>query len=231
MLAALGVMVAIWAVGDPETVSSRAVNDLANPSRNVSAPAPMAPAPSSASLLTPEYILSRQVVEEINRLRADPAGYARYLEAYREHFVGLDVYLPNDRPYRTREGVRAVDEAIADLRRRQPQTILRPEGMLDRSALDHVSDQGPRGGRGHFGSDGRGPTDRAARRGFRQPVGENISYGQREARAVVIQLLVDDGVPDRSHRHNLFSNRYESIGAGCGGHRAYGSMCVIDFGI
>lgn len=229
MMGAAAALIMVLAMGEPDSATSTNLNDRAVNEMAVRARASVVP--SAAYAMTPEYRLSRAVIDEINALRADPAGYARHLEEYRGYFVGRDVYLPNSIPYRTREGTAAVDEAIADLRRRRPMATLRPEGVLDWAAVDHVADQGPRGGRGHFGSDGRGPTDRAARRGYGQGVGENISYGQSEARQVVIQLLVDDGVADRGHRHNLFSDRYETIGAGCGGHRSYGNMCVIDFGI
>ncbi|QLQ12602.1 MAG: CAP domain-containing protein [Brevundimonas sp.] len=227
MLGAVTGLALALAFGEPDGAGASARND-----RTVSdMAARVTVVPSAAYALTPEYRLSRNVIEEINTLRADPAAYARHLEDYRSYFVGDSVYLPGETPYMTVEGVSAVDEAIADLRSRQPMRPFRPEGILDWAASDHVFDQGPRGGRGHFGSNGRGPTERAANRGYRDGVAENISYGMTDARAVVIQLLVDDSARTRAHRHLLFSDRFASVGAGCGGHRSYGSMCVIDFGI
>ena len=60
--------------------------------------------------------------------------------------------------------------------------------------------------------------------------GENISYGDDNARNIVIQLLVDDGVPSRGHRKNILNFKFDEVGVSVGKHSGYGSMCVIDFG-
>ena len=60
-------------------------------------------------------------------------------------------------------------------------------------------------------------------------VAENISYGGYSARGVVIQLIVDDGVPGRGHRINLFNPDYRQVGIGCGRHARFHDMCVLDF--
>ena len=39
-------------------------------------------------------------------------------------------------------------------------------------------------------------------------MGENIAYGTTGGEAVVIALFIDDGVPSRGHRTNIFSNSY-----------------------
>jgi hypothetical protein len=49
-----------------------------------------------------------------------------------------------------------------------------------------------------------------------------------DADAVVRQLIVDDGVPGRGHRTLLFSAEFRFAGVGCGGHRRYGHLCVVD---
>ena len=58
---------------------------------------------------------------------------------------------------------------------------------------------------------------------------ENISAGEDEARAVVIQLIVDDGVPGRGHRTNLFNPDLHQAGAGSAPHREYRVVTVIDY--
>jgi uncharacterized protein YkwD len=60
-------------------------------------------------------------------------------------------------------------------------------------------------------------------------VAENISAGEDDARMVVIQLLVDDGVPSRGHRKNLFNPDLHQAGAGAASHTEYGTVCVIDY--
>jgi uncharacterized protein YkwD len=98
------------------------------------------------------------------------------------------------------------------------------------SARDHVRDQGPRGVVGHESSDGSTFDDRVRRYGrWGISLTENISYGPSGARDVVIDLIVDDGVKDRGHRHNIFDPVAKVVGVACGRHTTYGYMCVMDF--
>ncbi|WP_240610187.1 CAP domain-containing protein [Sphingomonas pokkalii] len=173
--------------------------------------------------------LEDQVLERINQVRQDPAGYADRLRGLRRHFVGNALYAPEQPSgVMTREGLRAIDDAIAFLERQRPLPPLDRGTLLDLAAQDHVADQGPLGARGHVSPDGATPADRVRRRGGGTLVGESISYGYADAEAVVRQLVVDDGVPDRSHRLLLFNQELRYAGIGCGAHRRYGHMCVID---
>ena len=176
------------------------------------------------------YPSSADLVAEINAVRTDPAAYAAHLRVYRDQFDGLLLRSPGRIAIRTLEGTRAVDEAIAALMAQAPTAALGHNAALDRAADDHVRDQGPAGHVGHAGTDGSTPTERGRRRGASAGVGENIAYGGGSAREVVIQLLVDDGVPSRGHRTNIFRD-YSTVGAACGPHGVYRQMCVIDFGL
>lgn len=176
------------------------------------------------------YPSSAELVAEINAVRTDPVGYTRHLREYRARYQGLLRYTPGEVTIRTQEGVRAVDEAIAALMAQAPVTPLRRDSALDLAAADHVFDQGPGGLVSHQGTDGSSPTDRGRRRGVSTGVGENIAFGQGSARDVVIQLLVDDGVPGRGHRINIFRS-YSTIGAACGPHTAFRQICVLDFAL
>lgn len=174
--------------------------------------------------------VAREVERHINLARTDPAAYAQRLRAHRAFYDG-DVFRdPDGIAIRTQEGVSAVDEAIAFLERQTPLPPLAVSAPLRLAAADHVEDQGPFGAVGHVGSDGSAFTDRIVRHGGPAAGGENIAYGGQTGEAVVIQLIVDDGVPDRGHRTNIFRPGYVSAGAACGRHRAYRYMCVIDFG-
>ncbi|HUQ16091.1 MAG TPA: CAP domain-containing protein [Gemmatimonadales bacterium] len=135
------------------------------------------------------------------------------------------------RPHlRTEEGAAAVREAIAFLKARRPLAPLRWSRGLAAAAADHIRDQGPIGGLEHRGTDDSDPARRASRYGrWIQGVAENIAYGENPARAVVIQLLVDDGVPDRGHRDNILDPDWGAAGVACGPHRRYRQICVMDY--
>ncbi len=174
--------------------------------------------------------VARDVERHINLARTDPAAYAQRLRTHRRLYDGEVFREPGAIPIRTEEGVAAVDEAIAFLERQTPLPPLATNDILRRAAADHVADQGPRGLLGHAGSGGSTFIDRIVRHGGPAAGGENISYGSETGEAVVIQLIVDDGVADRGHRTNIFRPGYVSAGAACGPHTAYRYMCVIDFG-
>ena len=42
-------------------------------------------------------------------------------------------------------------------------------------------------------------------------------------------MLVDDGVPNRCHRENLFNNDYRVCGIAKGSHKDFDTMTVIEF--
>ena len=174
--------------------------------------------------------LSREVLAEMNLMRSDPQAYIAVLQDYRTQFRGDIVVRPGRINIQTREGVAAVDEAIAFLRRQKPMAPLSPDLILALTAGDHVADQGPSGFIGHYGSDGWDFATRVARRGGDPYGGENISYGYDTAREVIIQLLVDDNIADRGHRVNLFRDGYVRAGVSCGPHAVFNHMCVIDYG-
>ena len=174
--------------------------------------------------------LARDVAAETNQLRRDPASYLPDLEALLPRFDGLVLERPGRAFLRTEEGAAAVQEAVAALRRARSAGSLEWSAGLARAAGDHVRDQGPVGGTEHEGTDGSDPARRMERYGqWRGAVAENIAYGENPAREVVLQLLIDDGVPARGHRDALLDPEWGVSGVACGRHRDYGQMCVMDY--
>jgi uncharacterized protein YkwD len=171
-----------------------------------------------------------RVVEEINRVRTQPSAYAEHLERLRVYYRGQEVHRPGEAILITQEGLPALEEAIDFLRTADPVAALTASRGLSKSAADHARDQAESGLLGHLGTDGSQPWERMNRNGdWAGTAAENISYGHNDARGVVIQLLVDDGVPDRGHRLNIFNPDYRFIGVACGPHPAFRMMCVMDF--
>lgn len=163
--------------------------------------------------------LEADVLAELNYARAQPRRYAQELaqglETGRSDFHTLDD-----------EDPRVVEETIDFLMNQPPLPALRPLQGLEAAAAAHVRSQARRG-------EGHGPEPLSARL-QRQGVfaglsGENISYGYRTPRDVVLQLIVDSRVPGRGHRKTIFGRSWQAAGVACGPHPAYGSMCVIDF--
>jgi uncharacterized protein YkwD len=173
-----------------------------------------------------------EIHNETNLVRQDPAAYAVHLEAMLPRFDGMMMEREERPLLRTEEGAVAVQEAISALRARTPVQSLGWSRGLAGAAADHVKDQGPIGGVEHYGTDGSDPARRAERRGrWVSGMAENIAYGENPAREVVIQLLVDDGVPDRGHRNNILDGNWAIEGVACGPHRDYRQICVMNYAV
>ncbi len=172
----------------------------------------------------------REVLAYTNALRTQPHKFAEHLEALRPRFEGTLMRLGPTEFLRTHEGIAAVDEAIAALKAQNPLQPLRfCKGLTD-AARDHARDSGPSGRTGHQGTDGSWPHQRVSRHGkWFIATGENISYGWSDGLQVVIQLVVDDGVPSRGHRSNLLNPVFAVSGAGCGPHQALRHLCVVEY--
>ncbi|OUD14344.1 hypothetical protein TPSD3_08485 [Thioflexithrix psekupsensis] len=150
-----------------------------------------------------------------------------YQHAAQNPHVHLTINLPG---IEIKEGLAAVDEAIEFLQRQSPLPPLIYSIGLTRAAQDHVADQGAQGFVGHMGNDGSQISDRINRYGtWRKSSGENIAYGYFTAESNLIGLIIDDGVPDRGHRINIFNPHFNYIGVACGYHSYYRMMCVMDY--
>jgi uncharacterized protein YkwD len=172
---------------------------------------------------------SRAVIRELNLARQNPALYATFVEELRARMNGNLMVLPGQTRIRTREGTRALDEAIQFLRRAQPLAPLTLSPGMNRAAADHCADQAA-GGFGHAGRDSSHADGRIARYGtFGGCWGENISYGKATARDVVLALIIDDGLPARKHRNNIFNPNFNFAGAAFGRHVRFGTVCSMDF--
>jgi uncharacterized protein YkwD len=194
------------------------------------APAPGPPG-APASDRDPATREAEAIATEINRLRADPRAYAAELRRQRGFYRGALLELPGaPAAIRTREGVAALDHAIAELERAAPAPRLRLSRGLMAAAADHANALGPAGRYGHRGADGSHPEERMERHGrLAGRAGENIMFGVSDPRRVVADLVIDDGVPGRGHRRNLLDPEFRLVGVACAPHRAMRRVCVIDF--
>jgi uncharacterized protein YkwD len=171
-----------------------------------------------------------EILAALNRARTDPRGTADALAALAPYYSGTLFQRPTQPvPIRTTEGVAALREAVTAVRGERPLAplVLSPE--LSRAARDHAADQQRTGNIGHSGSDGSTVDVRVSRYGsWRTSLSENIDYSPAKFGVDVVQnLLIDDGVPDRGHRRNIYSASSRLVGIACGPHPRYAAMCVI----
>jgi uncharacterized protein YkwD len=178
-----------------------------------------------------DHDLDTQVLAEINLARTEPRSYAGFLREFRRQFRGKYYVMPGSTTrIQTSEGVNAVDEAIKFLSRVKPLPPLTWSEGLAAAATELAEEQGRSGATGHTGRQSHGVQERIERHGkWERQIGENIGYGPTGARNMVMQLIIDDGVPDRGHRINTFRTAFNTAGVACGPHPRFGSMCVVDF--
>lgn len=180
-----------------------------------------------------DYLTAKEknVILEMNKVRSDPAKYAElYIKPRLNRYSG-NLYIEGDRRIQMKEGKKAAQECYDVLRRSPKVPVLAPEKTLYLAAKDHAADQGKTGATGHTGSDGSGPGKRVDRYNPNLTyIGENISYGSHTARDIVVDLLIDDGVPSRRHRKNIMEKNFSITGVAIGAHRQYEMMCVLVYG-
>jgi len=185
--------------------------------------------PAFAAEKNEDVASGRAVIREMNLARQNPALYATFVQELRSRMSGNVLVLPGHTKVRTKEGAAALDDAIRFLKSAQPLPPLAFSRGMSRAAADHCADQAG-GGFGHEGRDRSHAGQRIARYGnFSGGWAENISYGKASARDVVLALIIDDGLPARKHRKNIFNPIYNFAGAAFGRHARFGTMCSMDF--
>ena len=166
--------------------------------------------------------LERQVVIEINRARTNPNGYAAYVKNLKKYFDGNLLKFPGEIALQTSEGPSALDECYEALMAADPLDSLRPSKGMSRAAKDHAEDQGETSSTGHTGRDGSSPFDRLTRYGeWQKTAGENIDYGNNDARRIVSngrQDAIDNRVEHPGIRHDAEIQDGEQEHRGHAGH-------------
>ncbi|KAL1529455.1 hypothetical protein AB1Y20_000402 [Prymnesium parvum] len=200
------------------------------------------PPPSHGGGRGSDRELEEQLIAALSSARTNPAGLAERIEARAAHFQGQDYYPPHlggKVCLPTKEGRSAVMEAVSFLRalRSALPPLKLPEGpaaaaALQLSAEDHLVDRAALGRVGHLGSDGSHAAERQSRYGrWSGKCGECLWFGRPggTAAAIVEDLVIDDGVASRGHRHCVFDASYAVAAACVGAHPTFGAMAVIEF--
>jgi uncharacterized protein YkwD len=190
----------------------------------------------NCSYMKPE---EKEMVYEINQVRSNPYSYLEYIEPMlREAETNLKNFGKGSRNYSlsyitttennkqttaidttwhytNEEAVNALKTLVADLKKLKPLRILQPDPGIYMAAKKHAKDQeAHQWTLLHTGSDGSQPWDRISK--FSPAMiggGENIagSYPKPSARDIVIQLLIDEGIPGYGHRYNLLNPQWTHV--------------------
>jgi len=124
-----------------------------------------------------------QMVEEINLVRSDPAGYVKFIK---------DFLKTSNAGKHT---IAAANELMDELKRLQPLNTLKINMDMYRDAKGYGVSMMQNNSIEH--SD--------------LPYNENLSFGIENIREVIIDLLIDDDIPDRGHRRNILKKNISMI--------------------
>lgn len=101
------------------------------------------------------------------------------------------------------------------------------QGIVD----SHAKYIGDAGIMSHDSKDGTSAGDRIMSVLHTRAAAENIAASSESSTAedIVLQLVVDDGVPSRGHWTNIFNPELKYAAVGIAPHKVYGIDAVIDF--
>ena len=133
----------------------------------------------------------------------------------------------------TNEGRAAVEEAISFLETASAESAMTWNVGLEQAAQYHTSDMIATAGFGHTSSNGWSMSQRFEHFGdWSYTLGENMAAAQYQyidGTEIIAQLLIDDGVPSRGHRENLFNPAFATTAVACGEHPTYAMICTITY--
>jgi uncharacterized protein YkwD len=112
-----------------------------------------------------------------------------------------------------------------DLKKAKPMAILYPKQDVFESAKIHAVTSGKNGQIGHQNFAAR--TKNLVRK--YNGVAENCEYGTPDPIKAVINLLIDEGVPDYGHRKNILNPSFRYTGASIQPHKRFRYNVVINY--
>ena len=173
--------------------------------------------------------IKREVITESNRIRTNPKAYIPILEGYLKNFDGNLLTLPDKHEIlETEEGPRAYKEAIEFLKNQKPINVIEYDEEASKVALEY-SKFLSNSKEGQVENENQIEQRVEKYLDYDYSISENIDFGGSTGVEVIVNLLVDDGVKNRTHRENLFSDKYEYYGVGVFEHPDYDFCTVIDY--
>ncbi|MBS1631177.1 MAG: hypothetical protein JST10_01250, partial [Bacteroidetes bacterium] len=209
----------------------------------------------NATYMKPE---ERMMIYEINRLRSEPASYLAYIlpllqeqedlvrrsgkgeKSYSLTFRTENIngtqksYIDTTWFFSDEEKLKALKSLANELKSQRPLRILKPDHGIYTATRTHANDQNAhQWNLMHTGSDGSQPKDRIKKFSpGMMSTGENIAgrFPKPTARDIVIQLLIDEGIPGYGHRRNLLCGLWTHIACLSGGLHNEMYRWIQDFG-
>jgi uncharacterized protein YkwD len=200
----------------------------------------------------------REMIYEINRVRSNPRSYLPYIESLlakekkilknngkgtRSYSIAYITTTINGKEtkktdttwhYQQEENVKALTTLVNDLKRLKKGSVLEPDSGIYKAAQKHAADNDRHQWKLlHTGSDGSMPWDRITLFSPSMINGnENLAgrYPAVNAREIVIQLLIDAGIPGYGHRYNLLDPQWTHVACVGGGLKEGMYRWVQNFG-
>lgn len=171
--------------------------------------------------------IEQEVLAWINKARADPKCLVPFLDERYKSFKDK-AWKKGDKWFNSREGDVAVKEAIEFLREAPVLKPVEASAALQRAAEEHSGDMEKSGVTGHTGSNGSTMAQRIEKQGrWKGGLSENVAFSQYSGLDFVLYWVVDDGMPNRNDRKNLFNPAFGVCGVSVRAHPKFKSCCVL----
>ncbi len=123
--------------------------------------------------------------------------------------------------------VKSLERDMKEVRNLPP---LKPDQILRRAAQKHAVSSGRAGTLGHDSPAGSFESRLKHVLKTHHFVLENCDYGSNDALDIVMNLLIDEGIPGVGHRKNIFHPDIDAVGVSIAPHKSYDHNCVQVFG-
>ncbi|HYO21208.1 MAG TPA: CAP domain-containing protein [Flavisolibacter sp.] len=183
----------------------------------------------------------REMIYEINRVRSNPKSYIQYISPLlnnakrqlkiagrgeKNYSLTFSTTSLNGKTtksvdttwhYANEEEVRALTTLISDLKKLKALSVLQPDSGIYKAAKKHAADQQAHDWKLlHTGSDGSDPMSRIklfspSMSYGNENIGGRYGYATDTPRDMILQLLIDAGIPGYGHRYNILNPQWTHV--------------------
>lgn len=173
----------------------------------------------SAQVWTTQEFETANTAKDIEVLTYEEKEVIRYINLarlYPKKFAHVEIVKTNSDFENTND--QYLKSLVSTLKRMKPVNALYFNESMYQLATCFAEESGASGYTGH--------NRKTCKKGYDA---ECCSYGYETGRQIVLQLLIDKGVPSLGHRNICFDKYMESIGTNIHSHSKYNFCCVLDF--